>query len=181
MRRTWALILGGVIGCGGPAPIPMEVLDAGAVSVPDTGPVDADVSPTDAGTACEITVSPSQFDALQSQCLPRCSAATRESAFGCTESGCFWAALDQDTTPASTILTNGHPASLDCFSCVAVQYEHCAVVAGCAAETYVNSVCDPSTDEDHCLVEHGAFDACVVAHRAAFDACFGGAADQCFE
>lgn len=181
MNKLLSLALVCVIGCGGSAPAPMDDSDAGTISIPDAGPQDAALISPDASAPCEITVSQTQWDGLQSQCLPRCSADTYRIAYACADANCFWPALDQDTTPESIVIVNGREEPLNCYTCVSIQYKHCAAVAGCAMEYYVSAVCDPSVDPDRCQGEYDAGNACIRAHMSAFNACYGLAADACFE
>lgn len=172
----------GLSACAGPP----GVVEDTAVHVPlDTASADAGSPISDGGVdaggsgMCSLTADDTMFQSLQTVCLPRCASATQNAYAACADAdaACRTAALDADTTPGGSYLWFGTVYPLDCRACFTIQADHCAAVAGCAAELWVDLFCDPATDPDGCADEDGALGTCVDAHADAFQQCTGDPAE----
>lgn len=152
--------------------------DGGAV---DAAATDATTPGTDTGTPsgdCVLYVPRGSFGPLTPSCLPRCSAATRDTYDACTTRSCRSAATEGDTTPGidyfiGTVATS---PPLDCSGCVAYQEMHCfSLVCPSEVDGYVDqciaggspSGCDAAlTNLNSCLAGLSSSQGMTV------DACF---------
>ena len=124
----------------------------------------------------------SRGDALPEECLPRCSAATRELFDACFGGAvCEATVMVRDTSRTGLLYVwdDRDVTEVDCEACVGTQrfscwHEHCAT----EAEAWVD--CLAVRMSEACSRERDNLDRCLAPHRAEVDACSTARVTACF-
>lgn len=164
---------------GTDAPITFEPLDGGP---PDAGPPDAGEPDGAADWLCaDLSMVPLGTLALPPECLPVCTAATRDAVEACGDAACVDAAIAADASPPVRFLTRFGVYSVSCremrtFPCRLWQTFSC-FEEYCRGEYYTYADCVDGGGT--CETELGVVEACMAANADA-TACLAARTRACF-
>jgi hypothetical protein len=172
-------------GCSGSA-----TADAGAdapidFELPDAGPPPFDGGPPDGGGICaDLSLVPFGTPALPPECLPRCSAETRDAIAACAGLlPCVRAAQNADTTPPVNVETRYGLFTIACGTAPTRPYpcelwqEYSCFEEFCRAEFYAYADCLDTGAM--CTMERDVVNACMSAIPEAVT-CLGERTAACF-
>lgn len=154
---------------GGGTDSGIVVMIDGGGPQPDGGPTMPDGGPSGCSIPADLMA------ALPGECLPRCSAATRDTFYACTTAQCQQQAAQGDTTAPITV--QGQP--FGCSACVGYGQNSCFNTA-CPAEFGPYLTCIAATPMMDCSAQTAALQACVTANMAAVAACANPRVQGCF-
>jgi hypothetical protein len=150
---------------------------SGGIELEDGGPSQTDAGP---GGGCSVTgIMP-----LPAGCLPRCASSTIPTLNACETdpdpAACLRMALEDDTTPPTTLSLGMQTAQLNCLGCFFWQQDTC-IAESCPSEFNARQSCrEDAAEPAECDAETMALMTCITTNQSDIGACAMPRAMACF-